>query len=101
MAKKNKGFWGLFDEAFEHLDKAMDALPKHIDEEIEAGNNSVNTVGHNNVVINGSSIVKQRTVFGHSTSTINQGGKRIVITTKNGKTTIKVNGTEYVPKENK
>lgn len=89
---RRKGFWGKFDDLFE-------SLPEYIDGEIKAAENSVNTIGNNNVVINGSSIVKQRTVFGSSTSTINQGGKKIVVKTKNNKTTISVNGKE-VYKEN-
>lgn len=84
---KRKGFWGKFDDLF-------DSLPGYIDEQIKSAEGSVNTVGRNNVVINGSSIVKQHTVFGSSTSTINQGGKKIEVKTKNGKTTIKVNGKE-------
>ena len=109
--KKDRGFWGLFDDAFEHLDKAMEALPSHIDNEIKAGNGSVNTIGHNNVVVQrsrgdnspnvniGGSTIKQSSMFGTSTSTIVQGSKKIVIKTKNNKTTITVNGKE-VYKEN-
>lgn len=52
----------------------MAEVPKYIDEAINGGD------------------------FGVSTSTIVQGGKKIVITTKNGETTIRVNGKEYVEK---
>lgn len=97
--KRDRGFWGLFDDAMDKLDDVMDSLPSHIDNEIKSGNNSVTTVGRNNVVINGSSSVTQRSVFGSSTSTIVQSGKKIEVKTKNGKTIIKVNGKE-VYKEN-
>lgn len=82
-----KGFWGKFDAL-------MDSLPDYIDSEI-------NSAGNNNVVINGNSSVKQTTVFGSSKSVINQGGKKIVVSTKNGKTTITVDGKEYTEKGNK
>lgn len=60
---------------------------------------TVNSIGRNNTVITGNGTsVKQTSVFGSSSSTIVQGGKKIVIKTKNGKTVIKVNGKEYVPK---
>ena len=72
----------------------MDALPDHIE-------NEINSVGENNVVINGNSSVVQKSSFGTSRSTISQGGNKIEIVTKNGKTTIKVNGKEYVEKETK
>lgn len=84
MAKK-KGFWEKFNDT-------MASLPDYIDEEI-------NSVGDNNIVINGSSSVKQTSVFGSSKSVIKQGGKQIVITTKNGKTTITVNGKEWEEKK--
>ena len=80
-----KGFWSSFDDL-------MSKIPEYIDSEI-------NTIGKNNVVINGNSNVTQRSSFGSSTSVISQGGKKIEITTKNGKTTIKVNGKEYVEKK--
>ena len=96
---KEKGFWGKFEEL-------MSSLPGHIDEEIqkiersvESGDNSISTVGSNNVVISGNNSIKQTSRFNSSSSTIVQGGKKIVITTKNGKTTITVDGKEYVPKE--
>ncbi len=96
---KEKGFWGKFEEL-------MSSLPGHIDEEIqkiersvESGDNSISTVGSNNVVISGNSFIEQTSRFNSSSSTIVQGGKKIVITTKNGKITITVNGKEYVPKE--
>ena len=80
-----KGFWDKFSDL-------MDALPDHIE-------NEINSVGENNVVINGNSSVVQKSSFGTSRSTISQGGNKIEIVTKNGKTTIKVNGKEYVEKE--
>ena len=96
MAKKRTGFWGKFDDL-------MDSLPEHIDNEFRTSHRETTTIGKNNVVVNGSgSSVKQSSSFGTSTSTIVQGGKKVVIKTKNGKTTVSVNGTEYGPKgENK
>lgn len=85
MAKKKPGFWAKVDDL-------IDSLPEYI-------NGEINTVGKNNIVINGSNSVTQSSTFGSSVSTITQGGKKIVIKTKNGKTTVTVNGNEYVPKE--
>lgn len=85
MAKK--GFWDKFGDL-------MDSIPDYIDSEI-------NSVGENNVVINGNSSVVQKSSFGTSRSTISQGGNKIEIVTKDGKTTITVNGVEYAPKEGK
>ena len=82
-----KGFWSKFDEL-------MSSLPEAIENEIEVAQSSTG----NMVVNNSNSYVKQSAMFGSSTSTIVQGGNKISITTKNGKTTIKVNGKEYVPK---
>jgi len=76
----------VFWKNFENL---MDSLPEYIDDEI-------NSVGSNNVIINGNSSVRQKSSFSSSTSVISQGGNKIEVTTKNGKTTIKVNGKEYV-----
>lgn len=84
MAKR-KGFWGKFDSL-------MDALPDYID-------NEINSVGENNVVINGNSSVVQKSSFRSSKSTIVQDGKKIVVESKNGKTVIKVDGVEYIPKK--
>lgn len=81
---KNK-FWDKFDNL-------MSALPDYI-------NNEINSIGENNVIINGSSKVVQKSSFSTSVSNISQGGKKIEIVTKNGKTTIKVNGKEYVEKK--
>ena len=82
-----KGFWDKFSDL-------MDSLPDQIE-------NEINSVGENNIVINGNSSVVQKLKFGTSRSTISQGGNKIEIVTKNGKTTIKVNGKEYVEKETK
>lgn len=88
-----KGFWGKFDEL-------IDAIPGYIDEQIEAGDNSITTVGSNNVVsIGGGSSIKQTSSFGKSSTVIKQGGKKIVVTTQNGNTIITVDGKEYIPKE--
>ena len=93
--RKRTGFWGKFDEL-------MDSMPG-LDDDMFAGDNEVHVNGRsNNVVVNGNSKIKQSSSFSSSTSSIVQGGKKIVIKTKNGKTTITVNGKEYVPKgENK
>ena len=86
-----KGFWSRFDDL-------MSSLPGEIDRHIKDVDSSVNTWGSNNVVISSGSSVKQSSKSGSSSTTISQGGDKIVITTKNKKTTIKVNGKEYVPK---
>lgn len=87
-----KGFWGKFDEM-------MNSLPEYIDEEMKSVEKSITTVGSNNVVsVSGNTSIKQSSKFGSSSSTIVQGGNKIVITTKNKKTTIKVNGKEWAEK---
>ena len=80
------GFWGDISDIW--TNKTM----KYID-------GKINTVGSNNVIINGNSSVRQKSSFRSSTSVISQGGNKIEVTTKNGKTTIKVNGKEYVEKK--
>ena len=82
-----KGFWSKFDEL-------MDSLPEYVNNEIEIAQS-----GSNMIIGNNNSSIKQSSAFGSSSSTIVQGGNKIKITTKNGKTTIKVNGKEYVEKK--
>lgn len=82
MAKK--GFWGKFSDL-------MNALPEYIDSEI-------NTIGEDNKISTKGSSLFQSSKYSSSTSTIVQGGKNIKIVTKNGKTTITVNGKEYIEK---
>ncbi len=81
-----KGFWGKFDDL-------MDSLPEVINDA------SINTIGDNNTVYTSNSTVKQVSFGGSSKSTIKQGGNTIVISTKKGKTTVTVNGKEYVEKQ--
>lgn len=84
MAKeKRKGFWGKFD-------KLMDNLPDYIDEQIKAGDNSVSSIGNNNIVTQSSSSSK-------SVSIVN--GTKIVTESKNGKTKTTINGEEMVTKK--
>lgn len=75
MGKSN--FW----EKFEDL---MSDIPSFIE---ETGQEVEDLVGNFSYQHSGSSVSK-----------IVHNGKKIVITTKNGKTTIKVNGKEYVRK---
>jgi hypothetical protein len=79
---KRKGFWGKFDDL-------MDSLPGYIDDQMKDAKKEVKKRGAN--IVNISS----------STSEIWQNGKKIVVKTVNGKTTVKVNGKEYVPKGEK
>jgi len=83
--KKNKrqGFWGRFDELINNL-------PDYIDKEIKAGNNSVNTIGRSNTIIQSSNSSK---------SVSNMNGINIVSETKNGKSKITINGEQVVPKK--
>lgn len=74
-------FWKKFDDM-------MDALSGYIDDQISKVENNVN--------IDQSSHSLYNSV---STSTIIQNGKKIIIETKNGKITIKMNGKEYVEKK--
>jgi len=71
-----KGFWGKFDEL-------MDALPGYIDSQIEEASGD------------GKGWFTSKSV---STSTTITNGKKVEVKTVNGKTTIKVNGKEYVEK---
>lgn len=71
-------FWNKFGDL-------MSSLPEYIDEQI-------NVIGTDNTI-------NQKSSFGSSTSVISQGGNKIEVCTKNGKTTIKVNGKEYVEKK--
>lgn len=80
-----KGFWGKFSDL-------MDSLPKYIGDEI-------NSIGEGNKISSKSSSLFQSSKYSSSTSTIVQGGKNIKIVTKNGKTTITVNGKEYIEKQ--
>ena len=77
---KRKGFWGKFDNL-------MEALPDYIEEQTEKAKKS----GTYSETITTSS-------YSSSTSTIHQDGKKIKVVTKNGKTTITVDGKEYVEK---
>lgn len=80
-----KGFWGKFDDL-------MSSLPDHID-------NEINTVGSDNSIYTSNKSVIQTSSFGKSSTTVKQDGKKIVISTVNGKTVIKVDGVEYLPKK--
>lgn len=78
-----KGFWGKFDDL-------MDSLPGYIEEQTEKAKKSGNYTESNTVTINNIST---------STTTVRQNGKKIVVQAKNGKTTITVDGKEYVEKK--
>lgn len=64
----------------------MDALPDYVEEMTQEIEDSVGNFSYSH---------------GSSTSTIIQNGKKIVIKTVDGKTTIKMNGKEYVEKDKK
>jgi frataxin-like iron-binding protein CyaY len=66
------------------FDELMDSLPDYIDEQVDK------FTGGNSVV--------QTSSNGSSTTTIMQNGKKIVVKTTHKKTTITVNGKEYVEK---
>jgi hypothetical protein len=68
-------FWKKFDDM-------MEELPRYIDEQVKVGMDF------------GKGFSKSV-----STSTVIQDGNKIVIKTVNGKTTIKINGKEYVEKK--
>lgn len=69
---ERKSFWGQFDDLMTVLEKRK-----------------------------ATTISLPKTRHSSSTSEIWQNGKHISIKTVNGKTTIKVNGKEYVPKDKK
>lgn len=76
-----KGFWGKFDDL-------MDSLPGYIEEQTDKAKKD--GTYHETI---------QTSSYSSSTSTINQDGKKIKVVTKNGKTTITVDGKEYVEKK--
>lgn len=77
-------FWKKFDEL-------MDSLPDYIEEQVDKFGDSIDKFTDDNSV-------SQVSVNGKSTTTIMQNGKKIVIKSVNKKTTITVNGKEYVEK---
>ena len=83
MTKKRGGFWGRFDDL-------MEGLPDYIDSQIEVGDNSVNSIGNNNTVVQSSHSGKSITI---------SNGIKVVTETKNGKSKITINGEEVVPKK--
>lgn len=83
---KRKGFWGKFDDL-------MDSLPGYIDSEIKYAKKDIVSSRKS------TTITLPKMVHTTSSSEIWQNGKHVIIKTVNGKTTIKVNGKEYVPKE--
>lgn len=78
------GFWKKFDEL-------MDSIPDYIEEQVDKLGDSIDK-------FTGSNSVNQVSINGKSTTTIMQNGKKIVIKSVNRKTSITVNGKEYVEK---
>lgn len=76
-------FWQRFDEMFGKMDDMFDELPNYIDEQIGKSEKKGGLFTSKSV----------------SMSTTIQNGKKVEVKTENGKTTIKVNGKEYVEKE--
>lgn len=77
------GFWDKFSDL-------MESLPAHIENEIDLAEKSGNYT---------QKTVIQKSSSSSSTSTIVQGGNKIVVKTVNGKTKITVNGKEYTEKQ--
>lgn len=110
MAKK--GFWDRFADKMEKFGEDMAEMADQLADydsdadnvtEVKSGNNSVTVIGKGNKITTSKSQTIRQFGIGKSVSNsvIVQGGKKVEVQTKDGKTTIKVDGKEYVEKEKK